>query len=158
DIEKISSLQPEKDVHYVLETIQLLIDELSVPLIGFRGAPFTLASYMIEGGTSKTHNTTKAFMYTNPDACFLLMDKLGEMIIAYAKEQIKAGVQAVQIFDSWVGALSTDDYRTFVKPNMARIFTDLQQEGVPTILFGIHNRHLLLEWNDLPVDVIGLDW
>ncbi|HLR08799.1 MAG TPA: uroporphyrinogen decarboxylase [Bacillota bacterium] len=158
DIEKLSSLQPEKDVHYVLETIQLLIDELSVPLIGFSGAPFTLASYMIEGGPSKTHNTTKAFMYTNPDAWFLLMDKLGEMIIAYAKAQIKAGVQAVQIFDSWVGALSTDDYRTFVKPTMARIFTDLQQEGVPTILFGIHNRHLLLEWNDLPVDVIGLDW
>src|SRR5699024_6541168 len=154
DIEKLSSLQPEKDVHYVLETIQLLIDELSVPLIGFSGAPFTLASYMIEGGPS----TTKAFMYTNPDAWFLLMDKLGEMIIAYAKAQIKAGVQAVQIFDSWVGALSTDDYRTFVKPAMARIFTDLQQEGVPTILFGIHNRHLLLEWNDLPVDVIGLDW
>src|SRR5699024_8120703 len=81
DIEKLSSVQPEKDAHYVLETIKLLIDELSVPLIGCSGAPFTLASYMIEGGPSKTHNTTEAFMYTNPDAWFLLMDKLGEMII-----------------------------------------------------------------------------
>src|SRR5699024_2059461 len=86
------------------------------------------------------------------------MYKMYEIINAYDKAQIKEGVKAVQIFDSWVGALSTDDYRTFVKPTMARIFTDLQQEGVPTILFGIHNRHLLLEWNDLPVDVIGLDW
>lgn len=159
DIEKLHNLHPEEDLPYVLDTIKLLTKEqLTVPLIGFSGAPFTLASYMIEGGPSKTYGKTKAFMYKNPESWQLLMDKLGDMIIAYTKAQIKAGVSAIQIFDSWVGALSASDYRTFIKPVMSRIFTTLQSENVPLILFGIHARHLLPEWNDLDVDVIGLDW
>lgn len=159
DIEALSELHPSEDVSYVLDTIKLLTEEqLTVPLIGFSGAPFTLASYMIEGGPSKTYSKTKAFMYTNQEAWFLLMDKLGDMIITYTKAQIDAGVQAIQIFDSWVGALNAADYRYFIKPVMERIFTALQPTGVPLILFGIHARHLLMEWNDLPVDVIGLDW
>src|SRR5690625_3248078 len=97
-------------------------------------------------------------MYSNQKAWFILMDKLADMIISYTKAQIDAGVQAIQIFDSWVGALNAADYRFYIKPTMARIFTALQKENVPLILFGIHARHLLLEWNDLPVDVIGLDW
>lgn len=159
DIKKLGTLNPEQDVPYVLDTIRLLTeDQLNVPLIGFSGAPFTLASYMIEGGPSKTYSETKAFMYRNPDAWFLLMDKLADMIIDYTKAQITAGVQAIQIFDSWVGALNAADYRTFVKPVMEKIFTALRPEGVPLIMFGIHARHLLVEWNDLPVDVLGLDW
>jgi len=159
DIKKLHPLKPEEDVPYVLETIRLLTTEqLNVPLIGFSGAPFTLASYMIEGGPSKTHSKTKAFMYSNSKAWFLLMEKLGDMIIDYTKAQIAAGAQAIQIFDSWVGALNAADYRKFVKPVMNKIFTALREEDVPTILFGIHSRHLLGDWNDLPVDVIGLDW
>lgn len=159
DIKQLTTLDPERDVSYVLDTIKLLTtDQLTVPLIGFSGAPFTLASYMIEGGPSKTYSETKAFMYSNSEAWFLLMDKLGDMIIDYTKAQIQAGAQAIQIFDSWVGALNAADYRTFVKPVMEKIFTALRTENVPLIMFGIHGRHLLKEWNDLPLDVLGLDW
>ena len=159
DIKRLTTLDPEKDVPYVLDTIKLLTTgQLTVPLIGFSGAPFTLASYMIEGGPSKTYSETKAFMYSNSEAWFLLMDKLADMIIDYTKAQIHAGAQAIQIFDSWVGALNAADYRTFVKPVMEKIFTELRTENVPLIMFGIHARHLLQEWNDLPLDVLGLDW
>lgn len=159
DIERLGILDPKKDIPYVLDTIKLLTkDQLTVPLIGFSGAPFTLASYMIEGGPSKTHGKTKAFMYKNETAWFLLMDRLADMIITYTKAQIEAGVSAIQIFDSWIGALNATDYRYFIKPVMEKIFTELKPMGVPLILFGIHTRHLLRDFNDLPVDVIGLDW
>ncbi|WP_047982486.1 uroporphyrinogen decarboxylase [Ornithinibacillus contaminans] len=159
DVERLGTITPEEDVPYVLETIKLLTEEqLQVPLIGFSGAPFTLASYLIEGGPSKNYGLTKAFMYSNSQAWFALMDKLADMTITYVKAQIKAGVKAVQIFDSWVGALNTADYRTYIKPVMHRIFSELQQDDVPLIMFGVGASHLLLEWNDLPVDVIGLDW
>ncbi|MEE3951055.1 uroporphyrinogen decarboxylase [Peribacillus frigoritolerans] len=159
DVEKLGELNPEKDIPYVLDTIKLLTTEqLSVPLIGFSGAPFTIASYMIEGGPSKNYNKTKAFMYSEPKAWFALMDKLADMIIIYVKSQIKAGVKAVQIFDSWVGALNVEDYRVFIKPIMARIFSSLREENVPLIMFGVGASHLALEWNDLPIDVVGLDW
>ncbi|PLT33804.1 uroporphyrinogen decarboxylase [Bacillus sp. V5-8f] len=159
DVEKLGELCPEDDIPYVLETIKLLTTEqLSVPLIGFSGAPFTIASYMIEGGPSKNYNKTKAFMYTEPTAWFALMDKLADMIIVYVKSQIKAGAKAIQIFDSWVGALNVEDYRLFIKPVMSRIFSSLKEENVPLIMFGVGASHLVLEWNDLPLDVVGLDW
>lgn len=159
DIEALGELNPEQDIDYVLDTIKLLTEEqLTVPLIGFSGAPFTLASYMIEGGPSKNYAKTKALMYSEPKTWFTLMNKLAEMIIVYIRAQIKAGVRAIQIFDSWVGALNVDDYRTFIKPTMDYIFTELKKDNVPLILFGIGAKHLLLEWNDLSVDVIGLDW
>lgn len=159
DVEKLGELNPEKDIPYVLDTIKLLTTEqLSVPLIGFSGAPFTIASYMIEGGPSKNYNKTKAFMYSEPKAWFALMDKLADMIIVYVKSQIKAGVSAIQIFDSWVGALNVEDYRVFIKPIMTRIFSSLREENVPLIMFGVGASHLALEWNDLPIDVVGLDW
>lgn len=159
DVEKLGTINPEVDVPYVLETIRLLTEEqLNVPLIGFSGAPFTLASYLIEGGPSKNYGKTKAFMYANPDAWFALMDKLADMTITYVKAQINAGVKAIQIFDSWVGALNARDYRIYIKPVMTRIFAELQNEQVPLIMFGVGASHLLLEWNDLPLDVIGLDW
>ncbi len=159
DVEKLGEIHPEEDLPYVFETIRILTQEqLSVPLIGFAGAPFTLASYMIEGGPSKNYNKTKAFMYTEPKAWFALMDKLGETTITYVKSQIKAGAKAVQIFDSWVGALNVEDYRYFIKPVMTKIFSELRAEGVPLIMFGVGASHLALEWNDLPLDVVGLDW
>jgi len=159
DVVKLRPLEPEKDIDYVLDTIKLLTEEqLSVPLIGFSGAPFTLASYMIEGGPSKNYSKTKALMYSEPKTWFALMDKLGEMIITYVRAQIKAGVSAVQIFDSWVGTLNVQDYRTYVKPIMEHIFNELRADQVPLILFGVGAKHLLTEWNDLAVDVIGLDW
>lgn len=159
DVEKLGSINPKADVPYVLDTIRLLTEEqLDVPLIGFSGAPFTLASYMIEGGPSKNYNKTKAFMYTDSAAWFALMDKLADMVITYVEAQIEAGAKSIQIFDSWVGALNASDYRVFIKPVMTRIFSELRQHGVPLITFGVGARHLLMEWNDLPVDVIGLDW
>mgnify|MGYP001287856014 CR=1 FL=1 len=159
DVEMLGKIIPENDVPYVLDTIRILTEEqLDVPLIGFTGAPFTLASYMIEGGPSKNYSKTKALMYRDPATWFALMDKLADMSITYVKAQIKAGAKAIQVFDSWAGALNTADYRTFIKPIMNRIFTKLKEENVPLILFGVGARHLLMEWNDLPVDVIGLDW
>ncbi|MGG3956766.1 uroporphyrinogen decarboxylase [Bhargavaea massiliensis] len=159
DVERLGEIDPESDVPYVLETIRLLTKEqLTVPLIGFAGAPFTLASYMIEGGPSKNYNKTKAFMYAEPKAWFALMDKLADMTIRYVKAQIRAGASAVQIFDSWVGAVNVADYRQFIKPTMERIFTALRDENVPLIMFGVGASHLAKEWHDLPLDVVGLDW
>lgn len=159
DVEKLGEINPEEDIPYVLDTIKILTKEqLTVPLIGFSGAPFTLASYMIEGGPSKNYNKTKAFMYAEPKAWFTLMDKLADMTIIYIKSQIKAGAKAIQIFDSWVGALNVQDYRYFIKPTMERIFSSLKEDNVPLIMFGVGASHLALEWNDLPLDVVGLDW
>ncbi|XXM73975.1 uroporphyrinogen decarboxylase [Lysinibacillus sphaericus] len=159
DVEKLGEIDPEHDVPYVLDTIKLLTQEqLSVPLIGFAGAPFTMASYMIEGGPSKNYNKTKSFMYSDPKAWFALMDKLADMTISYGKAQIKAGASAFQIFDSWVGALNVQDYRTFIKPVMEKIFTELKEENVPLIMFGVGASHLAKEWHELPIDVVGLDW
>lgn len=158
DVERLGMIEPEKDVDYVLETIKLLRTQLDVPLISFGGAPFTLASYMIEGGPSKNYHHTKAFMYANPKAWFLLMDKLGDVTISYIKAQIKAGAQAIQLFDSWVGALSREDYITFIKPVMERVFNSLRAENVPLIMHGVGASHLATEWNSLPLDVVGLDW
>ncbi|MGN1387261.1 MAG: uroporphyrinogen decarboxylase [Bacillus sp. (in: firmicutes)] len=159
DVEKLGEITPEEDIPYVLDTIKLLTEEqLSVPLIGFGGAPFTLASYMIEGGPSRNYNKTKSFMYSEPKAWFALMDKLADMTIVYLKAQVKAGAKALQIFDSWVGTLNVADYRMFIKPTMEKIFTALKEENVPLIMHGVGASHLALEWNDLPLDVVGLDW
>lgn len=159
DIERLGELHPEEDLPYVLNTIQLLTKEqLNVPLIGFAGAPFTMASYMIEGGPSKNYHKTKALMYSDPEAWMLLMNKLADMTITYIRAQVKAGVSAFQIFDSWVGALNAADYRTFIKPVMQRIFTELKSENVPMIMYGVGASHLAKDWHDLPLDVVGLDW
>ncbi|MEK4685200.1 uroporphyrinogen decarboxylase [Bacillus sp. FSL M8-0256] len=159
DIERLGELHPEEDLPYVLDTIQLLTKEqLNVPLIGFAGAPFTMASYMIEGGPSKNYHKTKALMYSDPEAWMLLMNKLADMTITYIRAQVKAGGSAFQIFDSWVGALNAADYRTFIKPVMQRIFTELKSENVPMIMYGVGASHLAKDWHDLPLDVVGLDW
>ncbi|ARD49010.1 uroporphyrinogen decarboxylase [Sporosarcina sp. P37] len=159
DIEKLGEFSAEEQIPYVVDTIKILTQEqLNVPLIGFAGAPFTLASYMIEGGPSKSYNLTKSFMVSEPQAWFTLMDKLADMTISYITAQVNAGAKAVQIFDSWVGALNVSDYRIFIKPTMTRIFSELRKLNVPLITFGVGASHLANEWHDLPVDVVGLDW
>ncbi|MCF3942040.1 uroporphyrinogen decarboxylase [Oceanobacillus alkalisoli] len=159
DVEALGTINPSADIPYILDTIRILTEEqLNVPLIGFSGAPFTLASYMIEGGPSKNYHETKKLMYREPETWFLLMDKLADMIITYVEAQVEAGARAIQLFDSWVGSLNAPDYRVFIKPIMTRICSELRKLDVPLIIFGVGARHLLLEWNDLPVDVIGLDW
>ena len=159
DVEKLGEFNAKEHTPYVLETIKILTEEqLNVPLIGFGGAPFTLASYMIEGGPSRNYAKTKSFMVSQPRAWFTLMDKLGDMIIADISAQVEAGAKAIQIFDSWVGALNVEDYRVFIKPVMTRIFGELRKLNVPLIQFGVGASHLVNEWHDLPIDVVGLDW
>lgn len=159
DVRRLGELDPESDLPYILESIRQLRRELTVPLIGFGGAPFTLASYMIEGGPSKNYHLTKGFMYAQPQAWKQLMDKLGDLTVSYLKAQVDAGALAVQIFDSWVGALNAEDYQSYVAPVMHRIFSELKEfTDVPVIYFGIGAGHLLEEWNQLPADVLGLDW
>lgn len=158
DVKRLSPLNPDEHVPYIMEAVRQLRKQLTVPLIGFAGAPFTLASYMIEGGPSKQYHKTKGFMYTQPDVWQTLMQKLAEMTVTYLRAQISAGAQAVQVFDSWVGALTAQDYRTYIAPTMHTIFEALRESGVPTIYFGVATGHLLEEWQHLPVDVIGLDW
>ena len=159
DVEKLGTIHPEQDIPYVLDTIKLLTTEmLAVPLIGFSGAPFTLASYMIEGGPTRNFHKTKAFMHGESQAWFALMDKLGEMTIKYVKSQIRAGAKAIQIFDSWVGTVNRQDYNYFIQPTMEKIFTALRGENVPLIMFGVGASHLALEWASLSLDVVGLDW
>ena len=159
DVANLGQINPESDVPFVLDTIKLLTQEqLNVPLIGFSGAPFTLASYMVEGGPSRNYAKTKNLMRSQPETWFALMDKLADMIIIYVKAQIKAGAKAIQIFDSWVGALNAEEYQVFIKPIMTRIFDSLADENIPIILFSVGASHLIHEWNELNVNVIGLDW
>lgn len=158
DVDRLGELDPESDVPYISKAIQILTEQLSVPLIGFTGAPFTLASYLVEGGPSKSYNKTKAMMYREPEAWAQLMEKLGDLCITYLQAQIDAGVHAVQVFDSWIGALSAEDYQTYIFPVMHRIFSAIRETGVPSIYFGVGTGHLLHLWKQLPVDVIGVDW
>jgi uroporphyrinogen decarboxylase len=159
DVERLKPIDVEGDLSHVLETIRILDRELSVPLITFGGAPFTIASYLIEGRPSKSYIRTKELMYGEPGVWHMLMDKLGDMAIAYLKAHAAAGAKAVQLFDSWVGALSPRDFRVFVLPVITRIFRELADLDVPKIYFpGVSSGELLAELTDIEADVIGLDW
>ena len=160
DIERLSVFDPREALAHVLETIRLVRVELAnrVPLIGFAGAPFTLASYAIEGGHSTTFALTKHLMYANPKAWHCLCDKLAAVVAEFLKAQIEAGVQAVQLFDSWVGVLNSADYREFAMPHTRRIFDALKGLGVPTIHFGTGTASILGEMREAGGDVIGADW
>ncbi len=148
------------ELRYVADAISLARRALDgrVPLIGFAGAPFTLASYAIEGGASRNYIETKGFMYREPAVWHRLMDKLARVVTAYLKSQIKAGAQAVQLFDSWVGCLSPDDYREYVQPHVRLIFEGLQNENVPLIHFGTGTATLLELMREAGGTVIGVDW
>ena len=160
DVKNIRKLEPIEDIPYLLKTISLVKKELKnrVPLIGFSAAPFTLASYIIEGQPSRTFTITKTFMYTNPDAWHLLMKKLSEMIIVYLLSQIEAGIDAIQLFDSWVGCLSDEDYQKFVLPYSSYIFKALKNNTVPTIHFGTNTAAMLTSFASVDCNVISIDW
>ncbi|MFD1953444.1 uroporphyrinogen decarboxylase [Paenibacillus thailandensis] len=159
DVERLKPIDVEGDLGHVLETIRILDRELEVPLITFAGAPFTIASYLIEGKPSKTYLKTKALMYGEPAVWHKLMDKLGDMVIAYLRAHMAAGGKAFQLFDSWVGALAPHDFREFVLPVIKRIFAELSDLPQPKIYFpGVSSGELLPELTDLKADVIGVDW
>jgi uroporphyrinogen decarboxylase len=159
DVHMMRPVDVEADLGYVLEAIRILRGELNgIPLIGFCGAPFTVASYIIEGGSSRAFIKTKTMMYSAPEAWHALMDKLSNILAEYLVAQIRAGAQAVQIFDSWVGALSPEDYEKFVLPYSQRILQSAQAQHVPVIHFGTNTATLLPLMKHAGGNVIGLDW
>jgi uroporphyrinogen decarboxylase len=158
DLRRLRPLEPDEDVPYVAEAVRLLVKELDVPLIGFAGAPFTLASYLVEGGPSKTHAKTKAFMYADPAGWRDLTERLADIALASLRAQVEAGASAVQLFDSWAGALSAADYATYVLPASRRIFAGLAGLGVPRIHFGVGTGELLGLMADAGPDVVGVDF
>jgi len=160
DVERLRRFEPREALSFVLETIRLLRRELDdrVPLIGFGGAPFTLAAYAIEGGPSTTYARTKAFMYTQPDAWHRLCGRFADTMSDYLTAQVEAGVQALQVFDSWAGALGRADYREFVQPHSQRIFDALRTLDVPVVHFGVGTAAILRDLATAGGDVIGVDW
>jgi len=158
DLARLRDLTPE-DVPYVTAAIGMLTAELgATPLIGFAGAPFTLASYLVEGGPSRNHERTKAMMYGDPELWADLLDRLAEITGAFLKVQIEAGASAVQLFDSWVGALAPADYRRSVMPASAKVFDAVASYGVPRIHFGVGTGELLGLMGEAGADVVGVDW
>ncbi|HEV3468104.1 MAG TPA: uroporphyrinogen decarboxylase [Pyrinomonadaceae bacterium] len=159
DVERLREVEDVSALSYVYDAVRLTRRELKpdVPLIGFCGAPFTLASYICEGGGSKNYVHTKRLMYTDPGAWHAMMALVARALSRYLNAQVAAGAQAVQIFDSWVGALSPDDYREFVLPH-ARAVVEGVREGVPVIHFGTGTAGLLELMREAGGDVIGLDW
>ncbi len=161
DVQRLRSLQAESDLGHVMEAIRLVrsaLDNQDIPLIGFAGAPFTVASYMIEGGPSKNFLHVKRMLYSAPQVWHSLMEKLSAGLVDYLRAQVRAGAQAVQLFDSWVGSLSPQDYYQFVQPYSRKILQALASEGVPVIHFGTGTATLLANMRQAGGDVIGIDW
>jgi uroporphyrinogen decarboxylase len=161
DVDRLRDFRPERDVPYVIEAVQRCtaeLDPMGVPLIGFAGAPFTVATYLIEGGKSKEFVHTKTLMRTDPDAWFALLDALADMALATLKAQVAAGASAVQLFDSWAGILSDADYRTFSLPASKKVFDGLRGLDIPMIHFGVGTGELLTAMQDAGASVIGVDW
>jgi uroporphyrinogen decarboxylase len=158
DLRRLRPLEPELDTPYVLETVRILAGELDVPLIGFAGAPFTVASYLIEGGPSRRYARTKGLMYADEPLWHALLDRLADLAAASLRSQVEAGAQAVQLFDSWAGALSPADYRRYVLPHSAKVLTAVGALGVPRIHFGIETGELLASMAEAGADVVGVDW
>jgi uroporphyrinogen decarboxylase len=158
DVEAIPDLTPEH-VPFTTAAIRALVAELgSTPLIGFAGAPFTVASYLVEGGPSKDHALTKAMMYGAPDVWDALLRKIADIDAAYLRVQVEAGASAIQLFDSWAGALTPDDYRRSVMPHSARVLAAVGELGVPRIHFGVGTGSLLDLMGEAGADVVGVDW
>jgi uroporphyrinogen decarboxylase len=160
DVRRLRAVQPEGDLGHVMQAIRILRKELpvDVPLIGFAGAPFTMACYMIEGGPSREYRMAKSMMYSQPKTWHALMEKLVEVLGEYLNAQIEAGVQAVQLFDSWVGALHPQDYDRYVFPYSAKVLRVAAGKGVPVIHFGTNTSTLLPSMKAAGGDVIGIDW
>jgi uroporphyrinogen decarboxylase len=151
-------LEPE-DVPFIHDAVRLLLAELrDTPLIGFAGAPFTLASYLVEGGPSKTHARTKRLMYSDPALWHALLDRLADITIGFLRAQVDAGVDAIQLFDSWAGALDEGDYRRYVAPHSAKVLAAFEGAQVPRIHFGVNTGELLTVMGEVGADVVGVDW
>ncbi|GAA2790961.1 uroporphyrinogen decarboxylase [Kitasatospora paracochleata] len=158
DLQRLRPLEPD-DMPYIAEAVGLLVDELgTTPLIGFAGAPFTLASYLIEGGPSRTYENTKAMMYGEPELWAALVDRLAQITSAFLKIQIEAGASAIQLFDSWAGALAPDEYRRSVLPASSKVFDAVAPYGVPRIHFGVNTGELLGLMGQAGADIVGVDW
>jgi uroporphyrinogen decarboxylase len=158
DLKRLRRLDPG-DVPYVTEAVGELVRELGGrPLIGFAGAPFTLASYLIEGGPSRNHDRTRSLMYSEPGLWNALLGRLADITVSFLQVQVAAGASAVQLFDSWVGAVSPADYRTYVLPHSGRIFAALAGTGVPLIHFGVGTGELLGVMGEAGATVVGVDW
>jgi uroporphyrinogen decarboxylase len=158
DIDALKPLDPQA-IQPICQAVSLLIDALGeVPLIGFAGAPFTLASYLVEGGPSRDHARTKAMMLAEPANWHALMSKLTDLTVAFLHGQLDAGVDAVQVFDSWAGTLSLADYRQYVLPHSSRVFATLAEYGVPMTHFGVGTAELLGAMSDAGPTVVGVDW
>jgi uroporphyrinogen decarboxylase len=157
DLELLRRLEPEADEPFTLEAVRLLVAELDVPLIGFAGAPFTLASYLVEGGPSRDHARTKALMLGDPETWSALMARLVDIVVPHLRAQAAAGASALQVFDSWVGALAPDDYRASVQPHMLRVFEGVRDLGVPVIHFGVGTGELLGLMAEAGGDGLGID-
>nr|WP_083904504.1 uroporphyrinogen decarboxylase [Nocardiopsis kunsanensis] len=157
-IKRLREIEPD-DIPFIREAVGQLTGELgNTPLIGFAGAPFTLASYLIEGGPSKNHEHTKALMYGEPELWDEIMRRLASITVGFLRTQIEAGASAVQLFDSWVGALSAEDYRASVMPYSSWIFNQLSEYGIPRIHFGVGTGELLGMLGEAGADVVGADW
>ena len=158
DLDRLRPLEPDEDVPFVLETVSILAAELDVPLIGFAGAPFTVASYLVEGGPSRSYSRTKAMMFGDELAWHRLLDRLAGITIAALQSQVQRGAAAVQLFDSWAGALYPSDYERYVLPHSRRVFETLADLGVPRIHFGVGTGELLRLMAEAGPDVVGVDW
>jgi uroporphyrinogen decarboxylase len=159
DLDRLRPFEPDADAPYVAETVRLVVDALgATPLIGFAGAPFTVASYLIEGRPSRTYGLTKAMMHGEPALWRELLDRLADMAIASLLAQVEAGASAIQLFDSWAGSLPPDVYRDLVMPASAKVFAALEATGVPRIHFGVGTGELLALMGEAGADVVGVDW
>jgi uroporphyrinogen decarboxylase len=158
DIDAMKPLEPQA-IQPVCQAVSLLVDALGdVPLIGFAGAPFTLASYLVEGGPSRNHARTKAMMLAEPASWHALMSKLTDLTVEFLRGQIDAGVDAIQVFDSWAGTLSLSDYRRYVLPHSTRVFATLAEHGLPMTHFGVGTAELLGAMGEAGATVVGVDW
>jgi uroporphyrinogen decarboxylase len=161
DLARLRPLEPEVDTPYVVEAVRMVARELAgsaTALIGFAGAPFTVASYLIEGGPSRSFVKVKSLMHGDPDLWAQLMERLAALSVAFLRAQIEAGVQAIQLFDSWAGSLSPDEYARFVLPSTRAVLEGIADLDVPTILFGVGTGELLGLMASAGSDVIGVDW
>ena len=160
DLQRLRPLEPEVDTPYVGEAIRILVDRLHVPIIGFAGGPFTVASYLVEGGPSRNFTRIKALMHGDPSVWYQLVDRLTDLAIASLRSQLDAGAAAAQVFDSWAGILAPSHYAEFVLPATRRLFAELAHShpNVPTILFGVGTGELLASMATAGSSVIGIDW
>jgi uroporphyrinogen decarboxylase len=161
DLDRLRPFEPDVDAPYVAEAAELVAKELAgtgIALIGFAGAPFTVASYAVEGGPSRTFAHVKALMHGEPDLWELLTQRLAAMAVASLRAQVAAGAQAIQLFDSWAGSLSPDEYERFALPATRAVFEGIADLGVPSILFGVGTGELLAQMAGAGCDVVGVDW